>query len=64
MIRIKLDLPGEKREHVLDVADEYVITVTRGDGFACNKIEAQTAMTMFQIEQLKRRGRKKAAKSE
>ncbi|MFM0008426.1 hypothetical protein PQR57_46960 [Paraburkholderia dipogonis] len=46
-MKIELCLPGEQSDTVFAVADEYTITVTRNDVFACNKIEAETAMRMW-----------------
>lgn len=55
MPRIGLILPGEAREAVLAVAEEYTITVIRNDGYACTDVEASTVMTMFQLAKLNER---------
>lgn len=41
-----LELPGKTRQTPADLNDEYTITVTRPDGFACTDDEAKTVMVM------------------
>lgn len=47
MPRIGLVLPGEPRQSVVAVAEEYLITVTRNDGIACTDTEAWAAVSMW-----------------
>jgi hypothetical protein len=45
-MKIILNLPGAHRTAPLPLGD-YLITVTRADGYACNEIEAKTALQML-----------------
>lgn len=70
MPKIELELPGRPRTETVPIADNYRITVARGDGEACTDMEAYTAMTMFCMEFISghakkgRKPRKKAASKE
>lgn len=46
---MKIDFlrPGEIRQHVIDLPENYRITVERDDGMAVSEVEAWTAMTML-----------------
>jgi hypothetical protein len=46
MPKIFLELPGKARQAPADLDDEYTITVTRPDGFACTDDEARTMMVL------------------
>lgn len=46
-MKIEFSMPGEKRQHVLDLPESYRITVERDDGMAATEIEAWTAMTVL-----------------
>ena len=62
-IRIELCLPGDEKISGVPFADFYRITVERGDGIACSDVEAKTALSMFSIQSLvKKHKRKPAAK--
>lgn len=51
MPRIELCLPGTPRgEDVDEIAENYRITVERGDGTACGELEARTTMSMYCIQ--------------
>ena len=41
MRKIFLELPGKARLEAPELGDEYTITVTRPDGFACTEDEAR-----------------------
>lgn len=44
MPKIFLELPGKARQAPAELDDEYTITVTRPDGFACTDDEARTVL--------------------
>ncbi|MGF6465270.1 hypothetical protein [Paraburkholderia youngii] len=46
MPKIFLELPGKAHQAPADLGDEYTITVTRPDGFACTDDEARTVMVI------------------
>jgi hypothetical protein len=62
MPRIGLILPGKQQKPIDPIAEEYIITVERGDGTACSPMEAQTTMSMYIIESCQKRIRKTPAK--
>jgi len=41
-IKIYVEMPGKARSAPSELDDEYTITVTRPDGFACTEDEART----------------------
>jgi hypothetical protein len=45
-MKIILSLPGAHRATTIPLSD-YLITVTRSDGYACTEIEAKTALQML-----------------
>lgn len=56
MPKIFLELPGKARQAPTELDDEYTITVTRPDGFACTEDEARVVMaTCLRLGPRKRR---------
>jgi hypothetical protein len=62
MRKIFLELPGKALQHQPELGDEYTITITRPDGFACTDDEARLIL----VECLRQgpRRRRKARGSE
>ncbi|WP_233857189.1 hypothetical protein [Paraburkholderia sp. HD33-4] len=44
MPKIFLELPGKAQQAPTELGEEYTITVTRPDGFACTEDEARVIM--------------------
>jgi hypothetical protein len=59
MPKIFLELPGRRRQAPTELDDEYTITVTRPDGFACTEDEARLIMVTCLREGPRRRRKSK-----
>ncbi|CAD6532299.1 hypothetical protein LMG28727_02918 [Paraburkholderia kirstenboschensis] len=64
MPKIYLELPGKPRHGPADLEEEYTITVTRPDGFACTEDEAKTIMVVCLRQGPRRRRKSKVAEQQ
>jgi hypothetical protein len=64
MRKIFLELPGKVRQESPELGDEYTITVTRPDGFACTDDEARLVLVECLRQGPRRRRRPKVTEQQ